>query len=95
MVKGQELITSPVKAVLPGVTRGEIIELAKKAGIKVIEEEFSFKDIDKLDGMFISGTSPKVLPINEVDNIKLNPQNEVIKQLSEIYNNEIEIYLAK
>lgn len=95
MVKDQELITSPVKAVLPGVTRGEIIELAKKAGIKVREEEFSFKDINKLDGMFISGTSPKVLPINEVDNIKLNPQNEVIKQLSEVYNNEIERYLAK
>lgn len=95
MVKGSELITSPVKAVLPGVTRGKIIELAHKTGIKVREEEFSFKDIDKLDGMFISGTSPKVLPINKVDAIKLNPHNDIIKILSEEYNNEIRIYLNK
>ena len=95
MVKGEELITSPVKAVLPGVTRGEIIKLAKNIGINVREEEFSFKDIDKLDGMFISGTSPKVLPINEVDEIKLDPQNKIIKQILEEYNNEVKKYLSK
>ena len=95
MVKGEELITSPVKAVLPGVTRGEIIKLAKNIGINVREEEFSFKDIDKLDGMFISGTSPKVLPINEVDEIKLDPQNKIIKQILEEYNNEVKRYLSK
>lgn len=95
MIKGNELITSPVKAVLPGVTRGEIIELAQKIGIRVREEEFSYKDIDKLDGMFISGTSPKVLPINEVGEIKLNPQNDIIKRLSDEYNREIEKYLSK
>lgn len=95
MVKGNELITSPTKAVLPGVTRGEIIELAQKIGISVREEEFSYKDIDKLDGMFISGTSPKVLPINEAGEIKLNPQNDIIKKLSDEYNKEIEKYLSK
>ncbi|WP_294153778.1 aminotransferase class IV [uncultured Clostridium sp.] len=95
MVKGKELITSPVKAVLPGVTRGEIIKLAQKIGIKVREEEFNYKDIDKLDGMFISGTSPKVLPISHVGEIKLNPQNDIINQISQEYNNEIKRYLAK
>lgn len=95
IVKGKELITSPVKAVLPGVTRGEIIKLAQKIGIKVREEEFNYKDIDKLDGMFISGTSPKVLPISHVGEIKLNPQNDIINQISQEYNNEIKRYLAK
>ena len=93
MVKGNELITSPVKAVLPGVTRGEIINIANKIGIKVIEKEYSFKDIDKLDGMFISGTSPKVLPINQVDSIKLDPENNIIKIILDEYNKEIERYI--
>lgn len=95
MVKGDKLITSPVKAVLPGVTRGEIIDIAKKIGISVIEEEFSFKDIDKLDGMFISGTSPKVLPINQVNSTKLNPENEIIKEILKNYNKEIEMYVKE
>ena len=93
MVKENKLITSPVKAVLPGVTRGEIINIANKIGITVIEKEYSFKDIDKLNGMFISGTSPKVLPINQVDSIKLDPQNNIIKIILDEYNKEIERYI--
>ena len=93
MVKGNELITSPAKAVLPGVTRGEIIELAHNIGVSVREEEYSYDDIDKLDGMFISGTSPKVLPINSVGEIKLNPKNDVIKKLLDEYNSAMKKYI--
>jgi len=92
MVKDNELLTSPLKAVLPGVTRGEIIKIAGKLGIKVKEVEYKYSDIDKLDGMFISGTSPKVLPISSVDNINLNPNNSIIRKLFEEYNNEINLY---
>lgn len=93
MVKGNKLLTSETKAVLPGVTRGKIIELADKCGIKVEEIEYSYKDIDKLDGMFISGTSPKVLPINSVGHIKLNPKNEIVLKIMKEYNNEVEKYI--
>ena len=93
MVKGNELITSPAKAVLPGVTRGEIIELAHNIGVSVREEEYSYDDIDKLDGMFISGTSPKVLPLNSVGEIKLNPKNDVIKKLLDEYNSAMKKYI--
>lgn len=95
MVKENALITSPLKAVLPGVTRGEIIDIAKRIGITVIEKEYSFKEIDKLDGMFISGTSPKVLPINQVNSVELNPQNTIIKMILDEYNKEIGIYVKK
>lgn len=93
MVKGNKLLTSETKAVLPGVTRGEIIELAKKNGIEVEEVEYSYKDIEKLDGMFISGTSPKVLPINSVGDIKINAKNEIIIKLINAYNKEVDEYI--
>ena len=93
MVKGSELITSPVKAVLPGVTRGEIIKIAKKIGINVKEMEYRYSDIDKLDGMFISGTSPKIVPIREVNSINLNPNNGIIRELITEYDNEIKKYI--
>ncbi|AWK50908.1 aminotransferase class IV [Clostridium beijerinckii] len=94
MVKDNELLTSPLKAVLPGVTRGEIIKIAGKIGIKVKEVEYKYSDIDKLDGMFISGTSPKVLPISSVDNINLDPNNSIIRKLFKEYNNEINLYIG-
>ena len=93
MVKDNELLTSPIKAVLPGVTRGEIIKIAEKLGIKIKEVEYKYSDIDKLDGMFISGTSPKILPIKEVNDISLNPNNNIIRKLMIEYDNEINEYI--
>lgn len=93
MVKDNELLTSPIKAVLPGVTRGEIIKIAKKLGIEIKEVEYKYLDIDKLDGMFISGTSPKILPIKEVNDISLNPNNIIIRKLRIEYDNEINRYI--
>ncbi|OOM16295.1 aminotransferase class IV [Clostridium saccharobutylicum] len=93
MVKNGELLTSPTKAVLPGVTRGEIIKIAEKLGIRVKEVEYRYDEINKLDGMFISGTSPKVLPINKVDNVELNQNNDIIINLMREYDNEIKKYI--
>ncbi len=93
MVKNNELLTSPMKAVLPGVTRGEIIKRAEKLKIKIKEVEYKYLDIDKLDGMFISGTSPKVLPIKLVNNISLDSNNNIIRNLMREYNNEIIKYI--
>lgn len=93
MVKENKLLTSPTKAVLPGVTRGEIIKIAKKLGIEIEEVEYRYSDIDKLDGMFISGTSPKVLPIKAVNDIKLDPNNSIIKELMTEYDREIVEYI--
>lgn len=93
MVKNNELLTSPKKAVLPGVTRGEVIKIAEKIKIKIKEVEYKYSDIDKLDGMFISGTSPKLLPIRAVNDITLDPNNRIIRDLMIEYNNEIRQYI--
>jgi len=93
MVKNNELLTSPIKSVLPGVTRGEIINVAKKLKLKIKEVEYKYSDINKLDGMFISGTSPKVLPIKSVNDVSLDPNNGIIRSLIMEYNNEITKYI--
>lgn len=93
MVKDNIILTSPVKAVLPGVTRGEIIEIAKKMQIQVEEVECKYLDIYKLDGMFISGTSPKILPIRKVNDIDLNPNNDIIRKLMKEYDDKIAVYI--
>lgn len=93
MVKENKLLTSPVKAVLPGVTRGEVISLAKRLKIEVEEIEYKYLDICELDGMFISGTSPKVLPIKQVNDISLDVNNNIITKLIIEYDNEVSKYI--
>lgn len=96
LVMGNELYTAPVATVLPGVTRTVIMELCKNNSIKVKEENVNYKDIDKFDGLFISGTSPKVLPVSFVESFKFDSSNNVLlKKVKKIYDDYIDSYIAE
>jgi len=68
VVKGGELCTPPTGAgVLIGITRGAIMELARKAGIKVAEKNLTLFDVYTADEAFMTGTAAEVIPIIEAD----------------------------
>ena len=69
--------------------------MAKSLGIKVEEKNINYKDIENFDAMFISGTSPKILPISSVDNIQLRIDNEIMQVLIKEFNEEIKKYVNK
>jgi len=94
MVKENEVITAPLEAVLPGITRQTIINLCAELGIRISEQKINFNDLKGIDGLFISGTSPKVLPINIVNDINFkSSSNKVIGSIMEAYDNNIEKYV--
>lgn len=87
MIKDRKVITSPLEAVLPGITRNVIIEVCRKMGLEVLEEKVHYKDVKNLDALFISGTSPEVLPISKVEDLKFNSsQNEFVLKIMDGYN---------
>ncbi|WP_032122013.1 aminotransferase class IV [Clostridium amazonitimonense] len=93
-VKGDKVITSPLADVLPGITREEILRLCTENKIKVVEEGYSYEEIKFLDGAFISGTSPRVLPISYIDEKALNsPQNPIIKIIINKYQERMQNYI--
>ncbi|MDP4088240.1 MAG: aminotransferase class IV [Bacillota bacterium] len=96
MILKDKVITSPVEAVLPGVTRNIIINLIKGAGIDFAEEKFHYSSIASLQGLFISGTSPKVLPISTVNNYHFaSGSNEIIEKIIKLYDKEVSEYICK
>lgn len=97
MIKDNTVLTAPVEDVLPGITRDTIIAAAKKCGYEVKEQRINYNDIKDLDGLFISGTSPKVLPIRRVDNLQFNSAsnkviNDILIEYDEVINKYIENY---
>ncbi|BDX39531.1 branched chain amino acid aminotransferase [Tenuifilaceae bacterium CYCD] len=84
-VKNGKLITAPSSVVLGGITRIKILEICSRQGIEVIPECISISQISGIDGGFISGTSPGVLTISRIDNIKLNVNIDLIKQINAEY----------
>lgn len=85
IIKDNKLITARAKDVLKGVTRDKIITLAKNNGIEVQEVEMKYTELVNVNSMFISGTSPKILPIRQVDDIELDVSNSILRLLMEKY----------
>ena len=81
MVMDSAVVTSKVEKVLPGITRQFIIKICKSLNIKFEEKNVHEKDIQSIAGLFISGTSPKVLPIKSVDDILFNSAKNTIINL--------------
>lgn len=87
MIKDGKVITSPVEAVLPGITRNVIVEVCRDMGLEVLEEKVHYKDINNIDAIFISGTSPEVLPISKVEDMNFNSsRNEFVLKIMDGYN---------
>ncbi|MGC8766973.1 MAG: branched-chain-amino-acid transaminase [Brevinematia bacterium] len=68
IVKNGVLITPPKEAgVLLGITRAEVIKIAKKHGIPFEERLFSKIDLYLADEVFLTGTGAEVVPVTKVD----------------------------
>ena len=73
IVKGNKIITHPAnKEILKGVTRTVLINIILSAGLKLIEKEFSLKELYKSDEVFITSSGSLVTPITQIDSIKIN-----------------------
>ncbi|RCX17143.1 branched-chain amino acid aminotransferase [Anaerobacterium chartisolvens] len=69
-VKGTKVFTAPGECILKGVTREYIINVCIKLGLDLVETLIDVDLLDKMEGVFISGTSIKVLPVSGIDGIK-------------------------
>ena len=68
LVFNGELHTTPISAaLLNGITRNTIINLAQKAGIKVVERDLPREYLYLCDELFMCGTAAEITPIRSVD----------------------------
>jgi branched-chain amino acid aminotransferase len=78
--KGQ-LITVPEKEVLPGITRKYVLEIAKREGVPLLEKAVDMEELTSLVSVFISGTSPKVLPVKQIDELFFDVTHPILHLL--------------
>lgn len=94
-IKGDTVYTPPGNDVLLGTTRNKIIKICNDANIKVCEEPITISFLINCDALFITGTSPKVLPISQVDDRMYDsPNNKILLKIMESYDNLIKEYIA-
>jgi branched-chain amino acid aminotransferase len=84
-LKGETLVTAPDSVVLRGITRKHILDICTENQIKV---EFSCVNADEItqyDAIFMTGTSPMVLPFNCIDDKFFNVKFPLIESLRILY----------
>ena len=95
-VRNGKVLTAPKGNVLIGITREYVFDLCKNLGIEIIEEPISVSMLGEMDGAFMTGTSPKILPISTIDDMSFSsPKNPVIKALISSYNDIVEKYIKE
>ena len=68
-VRGKELVTPPpYVGILKGITRGAVMELAKKDGYTVREDVFTRHDLYNADEVFLTGTAVEIVSAVRIDN---------------------------
>ena len=75
------LVTVPEQHILPGITRKYVLRIAQENGIPILEKSISLESLDTFSSAFISGTSPKVLPVLKLDKTTFDVSHPLLQLL--------------
>ncbi len=84
-VRDGRVLTAPGDRVLKGITRSKVIELCGSLGIPCKETDIPLSELQGMEAVFLTGTSPRVLPVHTVDSISFQPDFPVVRRLMEAY----------
>ncbi len=71
IVRNSVIKTPPLTAVLEGITRDAVMQLAQERGLRLAEERFTRDELYIADEAFFTGTAAEITPIREVDNRRI------------------------
>lgn len=73
LVKDNIIRTTPLRSILPGITRDSVMVIAREKGYPLVEERFTRDEVYLADEAFFSGTAAEITPIREVDDRVIGP----------------------
>ncbi|MEM6828578.1 MAG: aminotransferase class IV [Pseudomonadota bacterium] len=86
IVRKGEVWTSSGDYCLGGITRSNVIQVCREAGIPVFEKNFSLTDAYGADEAFVTGTFAGVVPVTEIDGRALSPsRGPMVERLQGLY----------
>ncbi len=92
VVRAGEVWTSSGRYCLPGITRANVIELCREAGIPARERDFSLTEVYGADEAFVTGTFAGVVPAVEVDGRRIGDgrRGPLTERLQKLYGELLE-----
>ncbi len=84
--KSGQIHTPIPDSFLNGITRREVIKIAKSKGIKILERKIKPEEMKNFEGCFLTGTAAEVTPVSQIDGYNFKVCS-TISELSDAYQN--------
>lgn len=95
LIGDDKVVTPPAADVLPGITRKYVLYLCHLAGISAAEENIPCSEAGSFDSCFITGTSPGILAVRNIDQIRFNTGHPLLRKISGDYERMVFQYIEK
>lgn len=90
LVKNNTIYRAPEHRVLEGVTFLTLARVAEKYHIPIMEKEIYLSDLPSYEGMFITSTSTKIMPVRNINTFSFSIISPFILQLIKQYETFLE-----
>ncbi len=95
LINNGKLYSPPDESLLPGITRKYVLRIARDKKIQIIKKPIRYNEVNTYESAFICGTSPKILPVNTINNCTLQINNEITYLILKEYNSIIQKYIEE
>jgi branched-chain amino acid aminotransferase len=80
VVREGEIVTPPhVAAILDGINRKSIIQIARDLGYTVVERDIARAELYLAEEVFFSGTAAELVPVREIDDHEIGDPGEITR----------------
>lgn len=93
LLKDGVFYTPPADRILEGITRQAVISLVERLGYPLKTQAISLDFLQNADGLFLTGTSPGVLPIKQVDHTPYKVNLKPMVELQGLYQHFVRTYV--
>lgn len=90
LLKDKTLYSPPKDKILEGVTMMSLEKIIRKSSFNIIYQELAFSKLSSFDGMILTSTSSKILPVRQVDSFRFETVADSIIELEKLYDAALE-----
>jgi branched-chain amino acid aminotransferase len=92
VVADGQIVTPPqTAAILDGISRRSIIQIARDLGIEVVERNLARAELYLAGEVFLSGTAAELVPVREIDDHAIGDgePGEITRQIQRVYDDAL------
>ncbi|HET7053008.1 MAG TPA: branched-chain amino acid transaminase [Solirubrobacterales bacterium] len=91
LVRDGEIVTPPhVAAILDGVNRKSVIQIARDLGYSVVERDVARSELYIAEEVFLTGTAAELVPVREIDDHPLGEPGEITRVIQAKFRDALE-----